>query len=230
MSHLRRSGEFFVRRSTPSRAWLFTAGPSDLFDRHHQIQRTHNLNQQFSSILWRRIDCPGRESACLFNREDSWHLHGSAIFLHNQLPCCLDYQIDCDLRWHTRSAKVSGWVGSQLIDIKISVSSDQRWLLNENDSPGVAGCVDVDLNFSPSTNLLPIRRLNLAIGQEHEVRAAWLRFPSFKLEPLSQIYKRIDKTTYRYESGGGSFVRKLNVNDAGFVTNYPELWEMEAAV
>ena len=68
--------------------------------------------------------------------------------------------------------------------------------------PAVAGCVDLDLNFSPSTNLLPIRRLNLSVGQEAAVRAAWLRFPSFILEPLEQLYRRVDATTYRYESAG----------------------------
>ena len=89
----------------------------------------------------------------------------------------------------------------------------------------MAGCIDLDLNFSPATNLLPIRRLDLAIGQQMQVQAAWLRFPSFKLEPLSQLYKRIDETTYRYESGGGSFVTALTVNASGFVTTYPGLWQ-----
>jgi hypothetical protein len=67
------------------------------------------------------------------------------------------------------------------------------------------------------------------VGQELEVHAAWLRFPSFKLEPLAQLYRRIDERTYRYESNGGSFVTDLNVNEAGFVTKYPNLWEIENA-
>ena len=83
------------------------------------------------------------------------------------------------------------------IQIAITVSANQHWSLNEKEVPTVTGCVDLDLNFSPSTNLLPVRRLELAVGQEMEVRAAWLRFPSFKLEPLVQVYRRIDKTLYR---------------------------------
>jgi hypothetical protein len=38
------------------------------------------------------------------------------------------------------------------------------------------GCLDIDLGFSPSTNLLPIRRLTLAVGEAATVRAAWLPF------------------------------------------------------
>ena len=94
----------------------------------------------------------------------------------------------------------------------------------------MAGCVDLDLNFSPSTNLLPICRLELAVGQEMEVRAAWLRFPSFRLEPLVQLYRRIDEMSYRYESAGGRFVTELCVNAQGFVTKYPNIWETEVAV
>jgi len=103
------------------------------------------------------------------------------------------------------------------------------WWVNGEERPEVARCIDVDLNFSPSTNLLPIRRLDLAIGESAEVKAAWLRFPSFALEPLDQVYRRISADAYRYESAGGSFVRDLQVNAAGFVTDYPDFWTAEAA-
>jgi uncharacterized protein len=180
-----------------------------------------------ASTLWRRLDYPGHESARVFYQADSWNLQGTAVFSHEQLACRLDYRIVCNSGWQTRLARVDGWIGNSPIEIAITVNPEQRWLLNEDEYPTVAGCIDLDLNFSPSTNLLPIRRLKLAVGQEMEVRAAWLRFPSFTLEPLAQLYRRIDETTYRYESGGGSFVTDLNLNEAGFVIEYPNFWETE---
>jgi hypothetical protein len=179
------------------------------------------------SIIWRRLDCPGHESALLFSNDSSWHLQGTAVFLYNQHACRLDYQIICDSQWHTRSAHVAGWIGNRVIEKKLVVGPDQHWLLNDENSPQVAGCVDLDLNFSPSTNLLPIRRLGLSVGDEQVVRAAWLRFPGFELEPLTQTYRRSEKNIYRYESAGGEFVRKLSVDDEGFVTKYPDFWEVE---
>jgi hypothetical protein len=110
----------------------------------------------------------------------------------------------------------------------LAVRPDKSWQLNKTDQPEVAGCIDLDLNFSPSTNLLPIRRLELAVGQRAQVQAAWLRFPSFTLERLIQVYRRIDETTYGYESGGGSFITELNVDSTGFVTNYPAIWRADA--
>jgi len=144
------------------------------------------------------------------------------------MPCRLDYRVVCDSEWRTLSGKVAGWVGDETIEIELSVDSARRWWVNGTERPEAAGCVDLDLNFSPSTNLLPIRRLGLSVGQQAEVRAAWLRFPSFALEPLHQLYRRIAVAAYGYESAGGRFVTELTVNAAGFVTRYPDFWVAEA--
>jgi hypothetical protein len=180
------------------------------------------------AILWRRIDQPGHESARLWFQGDTWRLAGTAVFTHNRQPCRLDYLVVCAANWQTQSGRVAGWVGAETIEIELSVDATRRWRLNGEECPGVADCLDLDLNFSPSTNLLPIRRLALDIGQSAEVKAAWLRFPGFNLEPLDQIYRRITATTYHYESAGGSFVAELDVNAVGFVTTYPNLWALEA--
>lgn len=180
-----------------------------------------------ASILWRRLDRPGHESARLVRQESRWHLAGTAVFAHEKQPCRLDYLVVCAADWRTVSGRVAGWVGDRPVEIELSVKRGGRWRLNGAECAGVAGCIDLDLNFSPSTNLLPIRRLELAVGQEARVRAAWLRFPGFTLEPLEQVYRRVDAVTYAYESGGGRFVTELQVNEAGFVTRYPSFWEVE---
>jgi hypothetical protein len=179
------------------------------------------------SILWRRVDQPGHESARLSSRQASWHLAGTAVFSHNHQPCRLDYVIVSDARWHTSSGRVTGWIGSETVEIELAVDGAGQWRLNGRACSPVTGCIDLDLNFSPSTNLLPIRRLGLAVGQEASVRAAWLRFPGFTLEPLAQRYRRLAVQTYQYESGGGTFVTELQVNPAGFVTHYPGIWQVE---
>jgi len=154
-----------------------------------------------------------------------WHLAGTAVFSHEGTPCSLEYRVECDAAWRTASARVRGWVGMQAVDLNVVADGTRRWRLNGSECGAVAGCLDIDLAFSPSTNLLPIRRLDLRPGQAAEVRAAWLRFPEVVLEPLDQVYRRLDQMTYRYESGGGAFVATLRTNATGFVTSYPGLWE-----
>lgn len=175
-------------------------------------------------ILWRRLDIPGHEIGRLKQLNDGWELSGTALFSYEHSPCKLDYVVNCDTDWRAKGAKIIGAIGAKDINIQVSVDREQKWYLNEVESPAVAGCLDIDLGFSPSTNLLPIRRLSLPVGQEAEVRAAWLPFPSLTFELLPQVYRREGQHIYKYESRGGAFTRLLEINEVGFVTNYPGLW------
>jgi hypothetical protein len=181
------------------------------------------------TILWRRLDLPGHEIGRLVLRDDRWELSGTAVFTHDGRPCKLEYLVVCDSSWRTTSARVTGLIGDRELDLNVSVDAQRRWTANGAQIPAVAGCTDIDLGFSPSTNLLPIRRLSLAVGEQAEVSAAWLPFPSLVFEPLSQTYLREGQSTYRYESRGGAFARTLEVNAVGFVTEYPGLWRAECA-
>ncbi|HEV8610100.1 MAG TPA: putative glycolipid-binding domain-containing protein [Thermoanaerobaculia bacterium] len=180
-----------------------------------------------AAVLWRRIDRPGHESARLIALEAGWELAGTSVFAHEGEACRLSYRIVCDPEWRTRSVEVDGWLGPKEARVDARVERTGEWLAGGIDLPEISGCVDVDLNFSPSTNLLPIRRLNLAVGEEKTVRAAWLRFPSFRFEPLEQSYRRLSRERYRYRSAGGRFETELEVDESGFVTRYPGFWEMK---
>ena len=180
-----------------------------------------------TSILWRRLDRAGHESARLSESAAGAVIEGTAVFGESGRPCRLDYRVICDAGWRTVAARVTGWLGATAIDLDVAVDAARSWTLNGTHCPDVQGCDDIDLSFSPATNLLPIRRTPLAIGGRVSVRAAWLRFPDPTLEPLDQVYERVAESRYRYESAGGTFVAMLETNASGFVTRYPGLWELE---
>jgi hypothetical protein len=170
-----------------------------------------------TEILWRWLDREGHEAARLHDHV----LRGTVALRTRDDVAALAYRIDCDEQWRTVSAQVGGFVAGRDIAIEIA-TSDGRWAMNGQYVPAVDGCIDIDLNFSPSTNLLPIRRLSLGIGEEATVRAAWLRFPSFTLEPLEQSYRRTAERTYQYKSA--SFTADITVNEAGLVLEYAGVW------
>jgi hypothetical protein len=150
------------------------------------------------------------------------------VFAHDGRPCRLEYAVVCNDAWEARSALVGGWIGTTDVAIEITADVHRRWRINGAACDAVEGCIDVDLGFSPSTNLLPIRRLGLAVGADAPVSAAWLGFPQLTLERLDQVYRRTAVGNYRYESAGGAFIRDLEVDATGFVTRYPGLWEADA--
>ena len=145
--------------------------------RHVQMhtERSKRIPEQL--ILWRRTDVPGHDACGLWVMESGWCLTGTAIFALEGQPCHLAYEVDCDTTWRTRSAKVTGYIGRHALELTIVAMPGERWQLNGIDQPEAAGCIDVDLNFTPATNLIAIRRLALGVGHASDAPAAWLRFP-----------------------------------------------------
>jgi hypothetical protein len=182
------------------------------------------LKQQ---ILWRSLSVPGHDACGLWGTESGWRLEGTAIFVFEGQPCHLAYEVECDVTWRTRSAKVTGYAGTRAVEMTIVAMPGERWRVNGTDRPESAGCVDVDLSFTPATNLIAIRRLALDIGQASEAPAAWLRFPELTLERLEQWYHRVAVDAYDYRSPRTGYAARLRVSDGGFVTHYPGLWEQE---
>src|SRR5450432_4453518 len=118
-----------------------------------------------ASVLWRRLDSPGHDACRLEKHEDGWRLDGAAVFLRDWVPARLTYDLTCDLSWRTQYGQVLGWIGAQAIEISIARTAAGHWSLNGDVVGGLGPCVDLDLGFTPATNLLPLRRLALTEGQ-----------------------------------------------------------------
>lgn len=162
-----------------------------------------------ASVVWRALERPGLEHCRLF--PDS--LEGDVVVVVDGRPCIFRYRVRFDAAWRTQAVDVEGWLGTEPYAISFAPDS-------------LDGCIDADLGFTPSTNTLPIRRLNLAIGEEASVSAAWLRFPQLTLERLDQTYRRTGERTYRYTSATG-FTGELEVDKHGLVVTYEGGWARE---
>lgn len=177
-----------------------------------------------SSILWRRLDLTGHDACRLLRDSDGWRLEGTAVFRHPAGPAHLAYTVWCGPLWHTRRAEVRGWLADRAVDLTIE-SHEATWRLDGQDLPSLTACEDVDLGFTPATNLLPLRRLALRPGQAADVPAAWLDPECREVTLLPQRYERRTGTSYRYEAPSVPFEAELEVREDGFVRVYPGLWE-----
>jgi hypothetical protein len=180
------------------------------------------------TIVWRRLDLPGHEVATIVPDADGWRLDGVAVLAESGRPCRLEYEIGCDAQWLTRRCVIRGHVGEGRVRLDVARSAAAVWSVDGVELPTLAGCDDIDLGFSPSTNLLPIRRLGLPVGAHAVVRAAWIRFPELTAEVLEQTYTHLTADRYLYESAGGAFRRELHVDAFGCVLDYPGLWRADA--
>jgi uncharacterized protein len=184
-----------------------------------------------SRARWRRLDVPGREEARVERTAAGWRLSGELDVVEAAVAARLQYVIDCDPEWRTRSALVEGEAGGVSIRFALAADGAGRWTRDGVALPALSGALDVDLGFTPATNTLPIRRLALAVGGTAPVRSAWLRFPELRLEPLEQTYTREAEQAFRYRAlvDGEPFLARLDTDVFGRVVRYEGLWEMESA-
>lgn len=187
------------------------------------------MNSPVHTIFWRRLDLPGHDVCSLWRSANGWRLSGTAIFLFDEMPCLLAYEVNADADWQTCMASVSGHVGKSVVALTIAPTANGHWSINGSEVQEAAGCIDIDLGFTPTTNLITIRRLALSIGEQSQAPAAWLDFPDFKIKQLEQRYHRVSHDKYEYEAPDVGYAGTLAVDSYGAVTHYPGLWDQEAS-
>lgn len=170
---------------------------------------------------WRRLDLDGTDRCTLSRVEHGWMLTGHAVW-EDQGETSLTYAVRCNEDWATLSADIAGTRAGQEIALRL-IRDPSGWSLNGVAQTGTASCVDIDLSFTPATNLLPLRRLAFTTGKARTVCAAWLVPDLGKVRPLDQAYTRLDDDGFAYASA--NFEARLGVHTSGFVTQYPGLWD-----
>ncbi len=171
---------------------------------------------------WRALDREGDDKCRLAELDSGYMLVGHARFRDGHGWAALDYVVRTDADWRTTSADVTGDHAGETIAWKLE-RTDADWRFNGAPQPALRGAEDVDLSFTPATNLMPVRRLP-QVGRLTTM-AAWLRLPGANLSPLSQSYTRARGHGVRYAAAETGFETQLTVDDHGFVTLYPGLWE-----
>lgn len=186
------------------------------------------MMNNLTAILWRRLDKPGHD-ACQYIEEKNggWTLEGSAVFVEAGQVCQLRYKVLADASFCTKEAMVTGWFGNRTVDLRICVGRMGAWAVNSENQPQLLGCVDLDLGFTPATNFLAIRRLNLKVTEEAQAPAAYLAFPQLNFSVLPQHYKRLAPTAYEYEAPTANYSGTLGVSEQGIIMHYPGLFTAE---
>ncbi len=177
------------------------------------------------TVVWQDPHEIGAERCSLAGVTGGHTLTGTAITTVEGEPCEVRYRVEVDEGWRTRAVHVERIGAGDAAVVALSVTHG-RWWVNDHEQTDLEGCADVDLEFSPATNALPIRRLALPVGEAAVLDVAWLRFPALHVERGHQRYRRL--AADRYEFRTGDFVAELTVDAVGLVERYDDAWRQVA--
>jgi uncharacterized protein len=150
-------------------------------------------------------------------RADSW------MILADPSPARVSYQLTCDSQWQVTALAIRVTDAASDRTLTLSREPAGDWhAQGDRPLPDLRGCTDVDINRSPLTNTLPIRRLDF--GAARDIDVVYVSVPELTVRRARQRYELLSagRPVYRYESG--SFRADLPVDDDGIVIDYPGLW------
>ncbi|MGH2626289.1 MAG: putative glycolipid-binding domain-containing protein [Anaerolineales bacterium] len=168
----------------------------------------------------------GHDSCSLSSGPAGWRLDGNLWLERGQGVLRLAYRVLCDSRWTTRAVHLDlEWAGARRA-LQLTADNLGHWWVAGEVRSELSGCHDVDLNLSPATNTLPIRRLNLAAGDSQDIHVVWLRLPDLTMTRSAQSYRRVADDAYLFRNLDNGFEALLKVDGDGLVTDYPGGWAL----
>lgn len=191
----------------------------------NRMDMTSTETRPARTVMWRRI----ADALCLEQAQFNWiatgpHIEGMVLTAHDGKPMRVEYRIDCDEDWQTHQVQIHQCLSGESSRLCLERDQDGRWLINGLYDDKLAGCSDVDLGITPSTNTLPIRRLAMRVGTVSEVQAAWVRFPELSVRPAHQSYECVSAKQYIYRNRDSGFTAPIVVDSDGLVRKYGAVW------
>ena len=121
------------------------------------------------TILWTSAALHSAEYFTFSEHDGGYHLRGTINLLLENQPTQIVYHIDCDLNWITRRVDILQRQSDRDTRLVLTVDSSLNWYRKGVSLPWAARLTDIDLSITPSTNMLPLRKYSLQIGQSCEV-------------------------------------------------------------
>jgi hypothetical protein len=180
------------------------------------------------NIDWEWLEEPGLEHLTIEESEKIIRIESSVVSGFGGLPWHLRYQMTCTPLWQFMSIDVEMKRPGEHRSLSLVRRDDGAWSMDGQARLDLAHCTDIDIEASPLTNTLPIRRLESAVNEPKQIQVTYIRGPSLEVLAANQEYTRLDPENppgkFRLRSLSSGFTADLTVDESGIVEDYPNLW------
>jgi len=179
-------------------------------------------------VMWISLDSQVFEHVLLFNHNNSILADGIIIHLEKNSSYRIRYNIECDSFWRVRKVELNMLDNSNRNLLMFS-DGEGNWT-NQNGEiiAELNGCIDVDIYYSPFTNTVAIKRLNLKLNESGEIITAYINTPELTAVPDPQRYTFLEQSPelskYLYESIDSDFKAELSVDSDMLLIEYPQFF------
>ncbi|MEM9134776.1 MAG: putative glycolipid-binding domain-containing protein [Actinomycetota bacterium] len=116
-----------------------------------------------TGVLWTSAEPASAEHLVIDEQTARASLVGTTVLPLEGRPAHIRYTVTADAEWRTTTARVE-LIGHRRVVVELAVD-DGAWTVDDERRPDLDGCIDVDLGWTPATNILPMRRLGSEVGR-----------------------------------------------------------------
>ena len=181
-------------------------------------------------VAWTGVDCSRVEAARVLLGERGLRATGSIV-------SCRQDDIETYCASYTLTTNDTGVVERLTVrviraqgeqHVAITRSEESIWLVDHGqgaERTNFGGALDVDLQFSPLFNALPVRRLNLhRLAAKQDLAMVFVSLPGLEVSRVPQSYRTVSLGDPAVVSlSSDSLETELTVDADGLVLEYPGL-------
>lgn len=175
------------------------------------------------SIVWQGCYSSSTEYVEV-NEGESIIVRGNITGVEETIPYSLSYILHTNLNWEVQSVSV---IVKSLTSLELFFEKKKDGWYNKEGiiQPALKDCTDIDISLTPFTNTLPVRRLQLAVGETQEITVLYISMPDGESYAMKQRYTNIDNCFYKYENADGHYSTVLELDEQKMVVYYPGRWQ-----
>lgn len=181
------------------------------------------------NIIWEGLDADTTEN-CAVN-----YLVGGGIVVRSEISgwinkkaLTVEYIIKLDNKWHVLEFELTAQIGNKPANHYAMSNKQGLWTDNSGkEYTEFKGCDYIDITLTPFTNSLPINGLLFSEGERHQIDVIYIDVMDNDMRKDRQRYTKLNNFKYRFENDFADqpFTADIDVDENGFVTFYPELFE-----
>jgi hypothetical protein len=178
------------------------------------------------NILWKGLDADTTENCYISFFSSAILVHSEISGWINNKPGTVEYYIKLSNNWDVLEFEVIAQRESYPVKkYAMKRESSGAW----TDSNGAqqakySRCNYIDITLTPFTNSLPINGLKINDAESKDIHVIYIEEDKLRVD--KQQYTKLNDNRYRFENDGGNFRADITVDKDGFVTNYPQLFEI----
>ena len=176
------------------------------------------------SFIWKGIVYDSIEHLQVSEGQGTHNVHSTINGSFQGKNYNVRYRAEISKDWMVMNFQIAFEVNDRVQEIT-GVREADDWNINGEPDPRFANFRFIDISLSPFTNTLPVNNLTMLVGQEQEIVVIYIDILNDEITPVVQRYCRLSETTFRYENVSDDFRADIQVDEDGFVTFYPGLFE-----